>query len=100
MENLGNTIVFTDLGDEEIYTMVIHNFYQVTENFPFDTSFPFFFDDGFDFYSDYYSAIGNNRFGWGLGHLVWHSSFQYEETSDGFYCGQAFRMIGQEENNY
>jgi hypothetical protein len=38
--------------------------------------------------------------GFGLGTFVWHSSFQTEEDSEGFYHSQGFRFIGQQENDY
>lgn len=50
--------------------------------------------------SSYKSEKGFSA-GYGLGDLVWHSTFQYfYDSTDVFYYSQGFRFIGEKENDY
>ena len=70
----------------------------MTTDFPFDVLTGLeptydLFDSGIEV--TYFKSVG-----FGLGTFVWHSSFQTEEDSEGFFHSQAFRFIGQQENDY
>ncbi len=64
----------------------------MTADFPFDDDTD---NDGVYNLDSTPVKVSKMTAGNGFGHFIWHSSFQTEIDSEGFYISQGFRFIGQ-----